>query len=308
MSGDEYLKVSNNEIYDKYQIIKSIGKGAFSQVYKVLETKDKIEYALKIGRISSRFQKSYKNEIELLQLLNRQNNPNIIRMIDNFKLDNRYFLVFEIFGDNLFRFLGKYNHKGLNINTIKRITKQLINGLKLLKKLNIVHGDLKPENILVSDDEQNVKIIDFGSSFKEKKSCFYNYIQTRYYRSPEVLMGLEITHNIDTWSLGCIIYEMIRGYPLFKAKNFQDLFLYHVHMLGIPDKKLILESQYGNKYFMKDGNNYKLIRLHDSKKFYYEPKTREIERHITNENKELFDIIIKCIQWLPKNRLNVNKY
>ena len=84
MNSEEYLKVSNNEIYDNYQIIKLIGKGAFSQVYKVLETKDKVEYALKIGRISSRFQKSYKNEIELLQLLNRQNNPNIIKMIYNF--------------------------------------------------------------------------------------------------------------------------------------------------------------------------------------------------------------------------------
>ena len=308
MNSEEYLKVSNNEIYDNYQIIKLIGKGAFSQVYKVLETKDKVEYALKIGRISSRFQKSYKNEIELLQLLNRQNNPNIIKMIYNFKLNNRFFLVFEIYGNNLYKLFSKYNHKGLNLETIKTFTNQLINGLKLLKKLNIIHADLKPENILVSDNEKNIKIIDFGSSFKEKKSCFYNYIQTRYYRSPEVLMGLEITHNIDIWSLGCIIYEMIRGYPLFKAKNFQDLFLYHVHLLGIPDKKIILDSQYGNKYFMKDDKNYKLIRLHDSKKLYYEPKTREIERHITNENKELFDILLKCIQWVPKNRLNVNKY
>jgi len=308
MNNEEYLKVSNNEIFNNYQIIKTIGKGAFSQVYKVIDKKNQIEYALKIGRISLRFQKSYENEIELLNKLNNNENPNIIKMINNFKINNRFFLVFEIYGNNLYNYFKKFNQKQIGISKTINFTNQIINGLKLLKKLKIIHADLKPENILVSDNGDNIKIIDFGSSFIEKKNCFYNYIQTRYYRSPEVLMGLEITHSIDIWSLGCIIYEMIRGYPLFKARNYQDLFLYHVHVLGIPDKKLINNSKYGEKYFIKNKNTYKLKKINDSKNLFYEPKTREIERYITNENKELFDIIFKCIQWYPKSRLNLDKY
>lgn len=303
MSNEEYLKVASNDKFNDYEIIKSIGKGAFSQVYKV-KNGDK-EYALKIGRISNRFQKSYQNEIKLLETLNKNDNPNIIKMIDNFKLNNRYFLVFEIYGINLYSYLGKYNFYGLKLNIVTMFTNQIINGLKLLNKLKIIHGDLKPENILVSSNEKNIKIIDFGSSFTEKKGKYFNYIQTRYYRSPEVLLGLEVTTAIDIWSLGCIIYEMIRGYPLFKAKTYQDLFLYQVHMLGIPDTNYIEKSQYGNNYFFKGKDKYLLRKYTDTRKINFEPNTREIERHMNDSNNDLFNIIFECVQWNPTNRLNV---
>jgi serine/threonine protein kinase len=307
MNNQEYLNVSNNDIYKDYIVLKSIGKGAFSQVYKVHNKNDNNEYALKIGRISNRFQKSYQNEIKLLEQLNKNPNPNIIKMFDNFKLNNRYFLVFEICGKNLYSFLGRNNYNGLEIKLVRDFTQQIINGLKLLNKLKIIHGDLKPENILVSPDSKNIKIIDFGSSFIEKKGKYFNYIQTRYYRSPEVLLGLEITTAIDLWSLGCIIYEMIRGYPLFKAKNYQDLFLYQVHMLGIPNRNLIQKSQYGTNYFTNITNNYYLRKTTDSRKLSFEPKTREIERHVNDENKDLFNIIFECIKWIPNERLDLNK-
>ena len=52
----------------------------------------------------------------------------------------------------------------------------------------------------------------------------FNYIQTRYYRSPEVLIGLEITTNIDIWSLGCVLYEMVTLHPPFKANDMEGLY------------------------------------------------------------------------------------
>lgn len=308
MNNQEYLKVYSNDIFNDYVVLKSIGKGAFSQVYKVRNNVNNEEYALKIGRLSGRFQKSYQNEIKLLDELNKNKNPNIIKMFDNFKINNRYFLVFEICGSNLYHYLEKNNLKGIKINKVTNFTNQIINGLKLLNQLKIIHGDLKPENILVSPDSQNIKIIDFGSSFIEKKGRYYNYIQTRYYRSPEVLLGLEITTAIDIWSLGCIIYEMIRGYPLFKAKNYQDLFLYHVHMLGIPDDDLIKKSQYGNNYFSFINNKYYLRKLTDSRKLTFEPNSRQLERHINEENQKLFKLIFDCVVWNPLKRFDINKY
>jgi serine/threonine protein kinase len=305
MNKEEYLKVSNEQIISNYKIQKSLGKGAFSQVYKVNDLSSNNEYALKIGRLSSRFQKSYQNEIEYLKILNKENNPNIINMIDNFVIEGRYFLVFEVFGKNLYQYLGNNHYKGLKIDIVEKFTYQLINGLKLLKNIKLIHSDLKPENILVSDTEDKIKIIDFGSSFYEKNGRYCNYIQTRYYRSPEVLLGLPVTTNIDIWSLGCIIYEMIRGYPLFKAKNYQDLFLYHTNLLGIPDSKIIKESQYGNKYIVKDNKNYKLLKNYDSKKIIFDPGTRFIERHRNKENEKVFNILLKCLKWEPKKRLNL---
>jgi dual specificity tyrosine-phosphorylation-regulated kinase 2/3/4 len=308
MSKEEYLKVSTNDIFNNYQVVKAIGKGAFSQVFKVNELNIKNSFALKIGRISNRFQKSYQNEIKILKILNTKNNENIIRMIESFKFNDRYFLVFEIYGNNLFNFFSKFNHNGLDLTIIKSFINQIINGLKLLKSLNIIHGDLKPENILISDCGKNLKIIDFGSSFYEKKGKYLNYIQTRYYRSPDVLLGLEITCSIDLWSFGCIVYEMLRGYPLFKAKNYQDLFLYHTHLLGIPNISLIEKSQYGNEYFYKKGKNYTLKKNYDSKNFFFDPNTRDIDRHKNKENQLIFDVIKKCLQWDPSSRLNIQKF
>jgi len=70
-------------------------------------------------------------------------------------------------------------------------------------------------------NKSGIKIIDFGSScFKERR--IYTYIQSRFYRSPEVILGLEYTCAIDMWSLGCILFEMYTGDPLFPGESEQE--------------------------------------------------------------------------------------
>jgi serine/threonine protein kinase len=80
---------------------------------------------------------------------------------------------------------------GALMSFIKSITLQILEGLTLLSKLGILHSDLKPENILMttdSPDEKKIQIIDFGSA-SFLGSPIYTYVQSRYYRAPEVLLG-----------------------------------------------------------------------------------------------------------------------
>ena len=80
---------------------------------------------------------------------------------------------------------------------------------------SVVHRDLKPENILLCQPGRSaVKVIDFGSSCFETQPV-YSYIQSRFYRSPEVILGLPYYCAIDMWSLGCVLAELILGLPLF---------------------------------------------------------------------------------------------
>jgi dual specificity tyrosine-phosphorylation-regulated kinase 2/3/4 len=88
-----------------------------------------------------------------------------------------------------------------------------------MKEYNIVHCDLKPENILLRKfNKSGIKIIDFGSGTYEDQQ-HYTYIQSRYYRAPEIMLGIRYSPAIDMWSLGCILYELFVGQPLFKGED-----------------------------------------------------------------------------------------
>jgi serine/threonine protein kinase len=109
----------------------------------------------------------------------------------------------------------------------------------------VIHCDLKPENILLtrclSNQSANIKLIDFGSACMEHNTV-YTYIQSRFYRSPEVLLGHTYTTAIDMWSLGCVAAELFLGLPLFPAQSPYDLLLFIKEKLrfvpGFPDLKI----------------------------------------------------------------------
>jgi dual specificity tyrosine-phosphorylation-regulated kinase 2/3/4 len=83
----------------------------------------------------------------------------------------------------------------------------------------IIHCDLKPENILLKEENKSgIKVIDVGSGCFEPKQL-YTYIQSRFYRAPEIIFGIKYTSAIDIWSFGCILIELYTGFPLFPGEN-----------------------------------------------------------------------------------------
>ena len=102
---------------------------------------------------------------------------------------------------------------------------QLCLGMKHVHDRKIIHRDLKPENILIypkgEGGQNGIKVIDFGSSCYEHERI-YTYIQSRFYRAPEIILGIPYTMAIDMWSFGCIIAELYTGYPIFPGENEVD--------------------------------------------------------------------------------------
>jgi dual specificity tyrosine-phosphorylation-regulated kinase 1 len=145
----------------------------------------------------------------------------IVRLLTHFMYRNHQCLVFEMLSLNLYELLKNTQFGGVSLNLIRKFAKQVLKALSFLARrdVDIIHCDLKPENILLRHPKKSgVKVIDFGSSCRSNKRM-YSYIQSRFYRSPEVMLGLPYSVAIDMWSLGCILAEMHTGEPLFSGSD-----------------------------------------------------------------------------------------
>lgn len=96
---------------------------------------------------------------------------------------------------------------------------QILVALSYMRTHHIVNCDLKPENIMLKKaNKSGIKIIDYGSGCFEPEQI-YTYIQSRFYRAPEIILGMRYSSAIDMWSFGCIMYELYVGYPLFAGED-----------------------------------------------------------------------------------------
>ncbi len=136
------------------------------------------------------------------------------------------------------------------MNLIRKFSRSILTGLEFLARpeVDIIHCDLKPENILLRHPRRSaIKLIDFGSSCLATRKT-YTYIQSRFYRSPEILLCLRnYDQKIDIWSLGCVLVEMHTGEPLFGGSDQVDQMCRIVDVLGMPPIEMIEASPETNR-------------------------------------------------------------
>ena len=200
---------------------------------------------------------------------------------------------------NKYQYLKKREYKPLEETYIRNITRQILFGLSFLKEYKIIHGDLKPENIMFTDtDLYNIKIVDVGSSFMyETPSIYQTYVQTRWYRSPEVILGYPIDYKIDLWSFACILFELADGKPIFTGKNVYCQIYRFYHYIGEPDQKFLNMCKCKDKYFKDTFLSTKTIKNSHSK----DPIT------FNTIDSNILIIIRKIFKWEPYKRPDVNK-
>lgn len=201
---------------------------------------------------------------------------------------------------NLYEFIKIHDFKGFSIKLIRRFTKQLLNSLVLLKSHRVIHCDLKPENILLAHPAHSeIKVIDFGSSCLENEKV-YTYIQSRFYRSPEVILGMTYGMPIDIWSLGCILAELLTGYPIFPGENEQEQLACIMEVFGPPDKHLIEKSTRKKLFFDSLGKPRLTI---SSKGKRRRPSSRTLQQTLKCDDEAFLDFVGRCLRWDPDRRL-----
>ncbi|KAJ3065285.1 dual specificity protein kinase yak1 [Podochytrium sp. JEL0797] len=258
--------VLGNKDDQQYHILDLLGQGTFGQVVKCQNIKTKDFVAVKVIKNKPAYYNQSLVEVAILDILNNKwdqtDKYHIVGMKDTFVFRNHLCIVFEMLSANLYELIKQNQFRGLSTNLVRVFVKQILECLVLLGRAKIIHSDLKPENILLKTlSEPEIKVIDFGSACHENQTI-YTYIQSRFYRSPEVLVGLPYTSSIDMWSLGCIAAELFLGLPLFPGTSEYNQVSRIVGVLGMPQQWMCEKGKNSKNFFVKrqrvDGVRYEL--------------------------------------------------
>ncbi|KAJ1980407.1 dual specificity protein kinase yak1 [Dimargaris verticillata] len=255
-NSDYILYVNDVIIGDggkKYLIQEPLGSGTFGQVVKCCDLTTNATVAVKVVKNKQAYYKQSLLEVHILRQLNQHYDPDdkrhILRLKDSFVFRKHMCLVFECLSLNLYEVIRQNKFQGLSANLVRVLASQILDCLVVLSEARVIHCDLKPENILLkSIDSASIKVIDFGSACPEQ-STGHTYIQSRFYRSPEVLLGLPHTCAIDMWSLGCIVAELFIGLPLFPGSSEYNQLSRIVDMLGCPPVAMLEAGMQAGHYF-----------------------------------------------------------
>eukprot|EP01022_Parablepharisma_sp_SALTPOND_P028399 TRINITY_DN70908_c0_g1_i1.p1 TRINITY_DN70908_c0_g1~~TRINITY_DN70908_c0_g1_i1.p1 ORF type:complete len:658 (-),score=51.12 TRINITY_DN70908_c0_g1_i1:1739-3712(-) len=155
-----------------------------------------------------------------VRILKELKHPNIVNLIEVFRWKGKIFLVFEYVPHTLLEELEN-NPRGLSDHETQKYIWQLIRGLEFIHSHNVVHRDIKPENLLISK-HGILKICDFGFArfLAGPDSLYTDYVSTRWYRAPELLVGdANYAQGIDLWAIGCLLVELATGQPLFPGES-----------------------------------------------------------------------------------------
>lgn len=162
-------------------------------------------------------------------------------------------IVMELLGMNLYEVITLRRNRGMPLELISQVARCTLTALAALHRIGYVHTDVKPENILIqSGNSAETKLCDFGS-VKQIGDNYDQYIQTRYYRSPETILQIPFDEKIDVWSVGCVVAELFLGLPLLPGVNKENQIVLIDRMFGPFPESMVEECPVRDFFFRDDG-------------------------------------------------------
>lgn len=274
-----------------YSADKVIGNGSFGVVFKATKVDSGEVVAIKKVLQDKRFKN---RELQIMRVLSH---PCVVPLKHCFyssgdKADEQYLnLVLEFIPDTVYKICRTHakQKQVLPIAIVRVYSWMLLRSLAYIHCLGICHRDIKPQNLLVNPATHELKLCDFGSAKKlEKGEPNVSYICSRYYRAPELIFGATFyTCQIDTWSAGCVITEMLLGHPLFPGESGVDQLVEIIKVLGTPTREQITTMNPNYTEF-----KFPQIKAHPWAKVF---RTRVPEAAV--------DLVSKLLKYCPDERL-----
>lgn len=285
-----------------YRVMSVIGQGAYGVV--AVGHKINNEQIVAIKKIEP-----FERELFCLRTLREVkflksfDHPNIIKILDiqkptSFENFHEVYLIQEYMDADLHTVIRSHP---LGNNHIMYMLYQLLKGVKYLHSCGIIHRDLKPANLLVNE-KCDLKICDFGlarfeneaDTTKDKNTYLTEYVATRWYRAPEIMLSLaQYSKAIDIWSIGCILAEMLLKQPLFPGKDYRHQLLLIFEVLGSPspDDLECIKLQRAKDYIKAHAKQSRKIPM---------------KRIFPNADPKAVEFIEKTLTFNPEKRLNID--
>ncbi|EPS98350.1 hypothetical protein FOMPIDRAFT_1148904 [Fomitopsis schrenkii] len=258
--AEGYYQVILGEQLDggRYQVYSHLGKGMFANVVKARVLNGEPgeagkEVAIKIVRCQESMYKAGLKEAQILNKLKEadpEDKKHIVRLERTFEHRGHLCLVFESLSMNLRDVVKRFGKDvGLNIRAVRAYAHQLFLAMNLLRKVNIMHADIKPDNILVNEQKTLLKLCDLGSASDAAENEITPYLVSRFYRAPEIILGVPYDPALDIWSVGCTLYELYTGKILLPGRSNNQMLLLMMELKGRFNSKMIKRARFGNMYF-----------------------------------------------------------
>ncbi|MED6250955.1 hypothetical protein ATANTOWER_017304 [Ataeniobius toweri] len=240
------------EVPERYQNLTPVGSGAYGTVCSAYDVVSRQKVAVK--KLSRPFQslihsrRSYRE----LRLLKHMKHENVIGLLDVFtpagRLEdfNELYLVTNLMGADLNNIV---KFQRLSDEHVQFLIYQLLRGLKYIHSAGLIHRDLKPSNVAVNEDCE-LRILDFGLA-RQTDDEMTGYVATRWYRAPEIMLNwMHYNQNVDIWSVGCIMGELLKGKVLFPGTDYIDQLKRIMEVVGTPTPDLLKKicSEHAQKY------------------------------------------------------------
>eukprot|EP01063_Lacrimia_lanifica_P011284 TRINITY_DN1809_c1_g1_i1.p1 TRINITY_DN1809_c1_g1~~TRINITY_DN1809_c1_g1_i1.p1 ORF type:complete len:391 (+),score=184.45 TRINITY_DN1809_c1_g1_i1:135-1307(+) len=281
---------------EKYDMYKTVGTGAYGIVCSAVDTSTSEKVAIKkIGKVFDDLVdgKRILREIKLLSFLNHENIISIkdlLRPIDRDTFEDIYFAS-ELMDTDLHQIIR--SKQKLTDEHHQYFIYQALRALKYIHSANVLHRDLKPGNLLVNGN-CDLLICDFGLARGYAKNELTDYVVTRWYRPPELLLlSNHYSPAVDIWSIGCILAELLNRKPLFPGRDYINQINIITDALGVPCQEDMEE-----------------IKSEEAVRYLKSIKKKEalpLSRLVPSASKQAQDLIEKMLVFNPNKRITAEE-
>ncbi|XP_078137080.1 serine/threonine-protein kinase MAK isoform X1 [Sander vitreus] len=271
---------------NRYTTLRQLGDGTYGSV--LMGRSNESGELVAIKRMKRKFY-SWEECMNLREVksLKKLNHANVVKLKEVIRENDHLYFVFEYMKENLYQ-LMKDRKKLFPESVIRNISFQILQGLSFIHKHGFFHRDMKPENLLCMGPEL-VKIADFGLAREiRSKPPYTDYVSTRWYRAPEVLLrSSTYSSPIDLWAVGCIMAELYTLRPLFPGNSEVDEIFKICQVLGTVKK-----TDWSEGYQLASAMNFRFPQCVPT----------HLKTLIPNASNEAIALMRDMLQWDPKKR------